>query len=382
MRANGIVRHVLRGVEGKIHRARLNAVCAAAVALLRGGQVGLAALGRAISPNSYKHGIKRIDRLLGNHALVHEVEVFYAELARYVLRTIRRPVIILDWTEAGKGACALTAAVPLHGRAITIYSVVAPLSKYASATVEREFMEVLREFLPPDSKPILVGDAGFRAPWMKRVRAMGWDFVARVRGRTLVQCVGASGWQHLTAFHSRATRTPRALGSYLVVRNQRVEAQLVVVDKRSRRRARTTLVRRNARAARAAKAAREPWLLATSLTLPATEVVQLYAARMQIELTFRDLKSHRFGWGFENARCRSTTRIAVQMMLAAVASLVALLVGLAADQDGIARRYQANTTRNRRVISLVTLGRAILSTCSAHIPIASLRDHMPFEGIP
>ena len=133
---------------------------------------------------------------------------------------------------------------------------------------------------------------------------------------------------------------------------------------------------------RARRAYKEPWVLATSLDLPAEQIVKLYAARMQIELTFRDLKSHRFGWGLEDARCRSTQRTAIQIMLVAIASLVTLLVGFAAEQDGLRRHFQANTIRNRRVLSLVALGRAVLATQCERIRIVTVHDHLPFVGIP
>lgn len=379
MRANGIVRQILCGLEDQIHRARLNAVSAAAVALIQGGAIGLAALGRAIGPRSYKHGIKRIDRLFGNDALAKELVLFYAAITRYVVRSRPRPVILVDWTEAGKTMCALTAAVPVEGRAVTIYSVTVPSTKYANVAVERAFLKTLSGLLGPDCRAILVGDAGFRAPWMKRVRAMGWDFVVRVRGRTLVRRSGESTWQHWEQLAARATSIPRDLGAYQVVRSARVEARLVTVTRRRRRSA--AITPRNARAKRAARASREPWLIATSLTLGAEQIAKIYASRMQIELAFRDLKSHRFGWGFEDSRCRSTTRIGIQIMLAAVASLVTLLVGLAAEAAGLRRQFQANTVSARRVLSLVALGRAVLSTLSERIRILPLQQHMPFEGI-
>ncbi len=383
VRANGIVRHVLRDVSGEIHRARLEALYAAVLALIHGGQIGLAALGRAIAPRSYKNGIKRIDRLLGNPALVGELDAIYAAITRYVLRSSKRPVILLDWTDAGEGMCALTAAVPMQGRAIAIYSVTAPVSRYASPRVERAFLEKLRTFLCPACRPILVGDAGFRGPWMKRVKAMGWDFVTRIRGRTFVQRADESHWQHWKKLSEEAGSKPRSLGSYRIVRNHGVEAELVVVDRRARARASSLITPRNARAMRATRADHEPWFLATSLTLPAKQIVSIYAKRMQIELTFRDLKSHRFGWGFEDARCRSTTRVAVQIMLGALASLVLLLVGMAAETAGLRKQFQANTTTKRRVLSLVALGRAVIrSGDDAHLRIPTPRDWLQFVGIP
>ena len=379
MRADGIVREVLRDVEGEIHRARLGAVSAAVCALISGGQIGLAALGRAIGRRSHKHGIKRIDRLLGNRALVVELELIYAAIVRYVLRSVARPVILLDWTESGHDMYSLTAAVPLQGRAIAIYSVTVPRSQYTARRVENTFLDKLRTLLPSTCRPILVGDAGFRAPWMRRVQQMGWDFVVRVRGRTLVQRVGGEKWQHWKQLTTPTRGKAHALGTFRIVKQMAVEAQLVFFERRALKSAEK---RRNARARRAARGNREPWLLATTLSRSANDVVAIYKARMQIELTFRDLKSHRFGWGFEDARCRSTARVAVQLMLVAVASLVVMLVGIAAEAAGMQKHYQANTIRKRRVLSLVALGRVVIRTVEKPRIAAQLRNHLPFKGIP
>lgn len=116
------------------------------------------------------------------------------------------------------------------------------------------------------------------------------------------------------------------------------------------------------RALKAGSSQREAWCLATSLNLSASKVVRLYKLRMQIELTFRDLKSHRFGWAFEDARSRSAARVAIQLMLAALASLVCMLVGIASEAAQLNRHFQANTTTKRRVLSLVWLGRVVLRT--------------------
>jgi hypothetical protein len=383
MRAKSIVRQVMGDVGNVIHSARVNAITAAVLALISGGNVGLTALGRAIAEGAHKHGIKRVDRLLGNRALADELDVLYGVIARYSLRSATRPTILLDWTKIGKTMCALTAAVPVEGRAITIYSVTVPLSKYTSVAVEKDFLKQLALLVGPGCKPILVGDAGFRGPWMKRVLALNWDFVTRIRGRTFVRAVGKKDWQHWKKLHPLARRIPRSLGRYCFVRSRTVEAQLVVVDRRSKRARSSKNNRRNLRALRAVQAQREPWFLATSLTWSAKKVVKIYALRMQIELMFRDLKSRRFGWGFEDARCRSTSRVAIQIMLAAFASLVSMLVGIAAETAGLHTRFQANTIRKRRVLSFVYLGCIVLKDPSLlkDLVIPDLADHVQFEGI-
>ncbi|OLH60546.1 transposase, partial [Xanthomonas oryzae pv. oryzae] len=58
---------------------------------------------------------------------------------------------------------------------------------------------------------------------------------------------------------------------------------------------------------KAAAREREPWLIVASPQLhapSAKQLVNLYARRMQIELAFRDLKSHRYGQAMEDSLTR------------------------------------------------------------------------------
>jgi len=117
------------------------------------------------------------------------------------------------------------------------------------------------------------------------------------------------------------------------------------------------------------KAAREPWLLATSLDSNAAFVVQLYSLRMQIEQSFRDSKSYRYGWALNLVKSASTARIEVLLLLAALASVVTQTVGRAAARCGLQRLFQANTIRIRRVFSFFVLGLLVIRT--GHIIAAS-----------
>lgn len=384
MRAEAILRQVLVDVPGLVHRARLNAVTSSVLALIKGGEVALSALGRSILPGSQKHGIKRIDRLLGNEALVDELELFYGAIAKYVLRSTKRPVILVDWTETGRTMCALSAAVPMQGRAIVLHTMTLPLSKWASRAFEDLFLQQLRALLGEGCTPILVGDAGFRAPWMRSVQAMGWDFIVRIRGKAQVQRISESRWQKWSALWSEARHTPRVLGKFNITKQHGIKATIVGMDQRSPRLRSTKIRPRRVVQFRAAKAHREPLFLATTLNRPAKEIAAIYATRMQIELAFRDLKSHRFGWGFEDARCRSVSRVAIQLMLASLASFISMLVGLAIEDAGLQKRFQANTITKRRVLSLVWLGRVAINTFDRlhELPLPDFEGRLPFAGIP
>jgi hypothetical protein len=93
----------------------------------------------------------------------------------------------------------------------------------------------------------------------------------------------------------------------------------------------------------------------------AKEVASIYALRMQVEESIRDDKSHIFGWGFNYAKSRTCRRVDVQLFLVAIATIAAMLAGIATELAGRARHFQANTERRRRVLSLVTLGRRVLA---------------------
>ena len=369
---------ILQRIEkrlGLMHAARRAALLAAVGAVVHGGRTALTSIGRAVTRRGHKekYGIKRIDRLLGNQALHAEVRDVYAALNAQMLRPNGRPIILVDWSEAGFEQVILTAALAFEGRAIPLWTEAHPESKLSNPTVEQNFLYTLRDLLPPGCKPIVVTDAGFRVPWLRKIVDMGWDYVGRVRGRIFLRSVESENWLLCRQLFDRASRRPRDHGRWLLTRSEQWPCRVVMVDRRSKRaRSRVTVAkRRGIRSQECAKAAREPWVLVTSLpTATARQIANIYTLRMQIEETFRDKKSHRFGWAFEDTRSMSTSRLNVIVLLAALASWVALVVGLAAEAKQRHLDFQANTITTRRVLSLVTLGRRILQR---RLPITGLR---------
>jgi hypothetical protein len=82
----------------------------------------------------------------------------------------------------------------------------------------------------------------------------------------------------------------------------------------------------------------------------------LYARRMQIELSFRDLKSYRYGQGFEDSLIRKGARIEVLLLLSAMAAFASWLVGMACERCGI-DAWLAPFRSKRRLYSVMQLGR-------------------------
>ena len=356
MRAVQILQRQFESDLKGVHLARVRVLFAAAFTLLRSGRLSLTSLGRAIAVGtSPKHGIKRIDRLLGNTKLHAEQVIFYRAIARRLIAPASRPVLLVDWTAVTPQLWALVAAVCFEGRALIVYAEAHPISRYLKPHVNEAFLRNLQAVLPAACVPIVVADAGFRTPWMRLVKTFGWDYVVRARAPARVRRDRTHGWQDIENIWRHARTTPSDLGSYEIGIHVRYPSRFVGIRRRERKMFRPA--KRDFGTARQLRNAREPWILATSLTCGPAKVIAIYKRRMQIEETFRDAKSTRFGLSMGHARTRSEHRANVLLLLASFAHLVAVLLGLAAEAMHLQRRFQANTVTNRRVLSLAMLGR-------------------------
>jgi len=364
-----------------LHARQQASVWRAVEALIHGGRLWLTALGRDMRGTALeKHRIKAADRLLGNTAIQRGLSEMYRVLAAWMLRRIARPVILVDWTGCGPEQVMLRAGLPFGGRSILLHAVVVPQSKVSRPDVHKKFLATLAKILPSHCRPIIVTDAGFHHRWFAQVRALQWDFIGRVRGGYHVTIDGEK--MHFKKLFSRAKRRPIDLG-LVELGAKRRDARRLVLSGKPKLKGRKRLTRKGKRGKSGfdrahSNGAKEPQLLATSLTCCARLVVETYATRMQIEESFRDLKSHRFGWEFCSARSRNPKRIEVLMMLATLASVVLLMVGAAAERLRLERQFQANTIRKRRVLSLITLGRRIIHRA---IHIASHELHAALAEI-
>jgi hypothetical protein len=360
MRVEQMVRQLVRGCSSVVHSTRLTAMVKVVEAVVRGDRLSPAKIGRSLQGRARpKHGIKRVDRLLGNSHMVADRPVIFRALASQLLQGCSRPVILVDWTQAGGTHVALVAAVPIGGRALPVYLEVHRLKKLGNAMVEKRFLSALKEVLPPECGSIVVSDAGFKGPFFRAVRELGWDFVGRVRGTA--KAISSDGRTiSKEEFYARAAITPVDLGPSALFIKQRIACKLIVVRKR-RKPGPKRLPPKCKEERELRQSALDPWLLATSLVeADAQYVVDLYAKRMQIEETFRDAKNHRFGWSLGSVSLSTPQRVAVLLILAALAMAVVTLIGMGAERRGVHRAYQANT-RKCRVLSFFVLACAIIA---------------------
>lgn len=363
MRAVGILQEKLGDSLGFMHAKRRACFWRAVEGLLKGQRLWLTALGRSLAGQcSDKHRIKAADRLVGNAALQGSVLLFYAALTKLLLRGIRRPIVLVDWTGADPGFAILSATLCFRGRALTLFSRTFPKNRKCSPLAEREFLEAMIAVVPVGCRPILVTDAGFLTKWFDTILEFGWDFVGRVRGKRQLN-LGRT-WMTLESVHALAGRHARDLGTALVARKNPNMYRVVISGRRKlkgrKKIGRNGAPRRSTADRQRRSAAREPWILLTSLADPASVVVEAYEMRMQIEETFRDFKSHRYGWSAEDIRSRDPKRIDVLLLIGAFASVAMHVVGLAAFKANLQRGFQANTEHRRRVFSTFFLAKLTL----------------------
>jgi hypothetical protein len=304
-----------------------------------------------------------MDRLLGNHHLSAERFALYQVLARRVVGKLTEPLIVIDWSDLtpDRRWQLVRAAMPIGGRCLTLYEEVHPLTRLGNPRVHRAFLQKLKALLPDGVKPILITDAGFRAPWFKAVDRMGWHWIGRIRGRTLVRHQGSATWVGCKTLYRRAHTRPQALGTHEVAPRNRVTCNLVLIKRPKRYRVRKSVFGKPVRSAHSlkqARAQRDPWLLAASSSLchlKALQIIRHFATRMQIEEAFRDLKCARYGLGFELNLSRSRERLAILLLIALLSFFVLWLIGQQALARGLQFHYQSNTRRTRPVLSLFNL---------------------------
>jgi hypothetical protein len=387
MHATKVLQKCLGDALQPMHALRRRVLLRAVEALIHGRRLTLIDVARAWpGAERIRAPLKALDRLLGNRHLPAEREHMHASMARWLLRD-RHPVIVLDWCnlKADQRWHLLRAAVPVGGRTLTILDMVFPHGQQGSPAAEKHFLKRLATLIPEDVQPILVTDAGFRAPWFRAVEAMGWYWLGRLRHRTLVkpvEVVDAPGaWVPCRALYELAVAAPRDLGLMDMVRAKPWRCRMVVhakPPKGRKQRNRQGAPSRTKKSKQNASREREPWLLVASPALShlsARQMVALYARRMQIELSFRDLKSHRYGHAFEDSLTRKGNRIEVLLLLHTMAAFASWLVGMACETAGI-DQWLAPFRSKRRLYSIMRLGREALVRRWSNVRLDELMEQI------
>lgn len=347
-----------------IHAKRLTSLFIVVMGLTLGAKLSIAGIGRSLNTSAKaKNKIKQVDRLVGNVNLHAERDKFYFLAGKMVVSNSKAPPIIVDWScLPNPNFYLLRAAIPTQGRSLTIYEEVHPKKKQNNHKVHKDFLKKLSKMLPPRCKPIIITDAGFHSPFFGEVEKLGWDFVGRIRNLTKYRLLSSNDWISCKELYKKASKIPKYIGEMILSKSNPIRCFLFLFKGKKKGRIAKNKHgkrRRSIVSKVCAKANKEPWLLATSLSggkKIAKKVTQFYKKRFQIEEGFRDIKNSRLGFSFEESLTYKPERFEMLLLIAMLAILSVTILGKAGEQRKLQYAYQANTIRNRTVLSLFFLG--------------------------
>ena len=221
-------------------------------------------------------------------------------------------------------------------------------------------MTTLKAMLPASCRPIVVTDAGFRIPWFQLIESLEWDYIGRVRNATHCKRKSENTWFPVKKLYEKATRKSKDLGLFEQGRKQLFVSRFAIVKRKPKGRKDKTATGEQSRMSKLSRAnaerENEPWLLATSLKNEkdvAKKMRRIYACRMQIEESFRDIKT---GLNMNAGDTRIINRLSVLLLIALLAQYLLFVLGLAVKAAGKQRQYQANSVKKNNVLSNQFIG--------------------------
>lgn len=352
-----------------VHKSRLKNLCEACEVATKSNKLTLTGLGRGLkNKNQTGSNIQKIDRLLSNVRLQKERVTFYTYLASKLIKECTRVWIHIDWSciNAATNLYILRASISMKGRSIVIYEESYFKKNENNHATHVQFLEQLKKILPLSVKPVIVTDAGFRAPWFAAIYKLGWDFVGRLRNKNLVLLDNAPDWCLSSIFFEKAKKIPTYLGHGVLTKDRKLPANFILYKGASKNRHKVNYNKKNSRSGkskRCSKSSKEPWVLVTSLNLSAQtakEAVMIYKQRMRIEENIRDTKCPNYGLGLKMSLTKTPQRMNILLLIAALSTFLAWLAGVFTTLKGKAANFQAHSAKFISVLSKVYLGREAL----------------------
>ena len=342
-----------------IHKKRIAVISEVIETILTSKSIAVTQIGRKLKNNSQtRSNIRKVDRLYSNQHLMYEGDIIAKELAKYLLRN-ERPLVAIDGSKIPNSPWyILSASLVVNGRGITLYEKIYESSNQRNPNLYKKFLLGLKSILPKTTVPILITDAEFQRSWFEMVDNLGWDYIGRVRGDKYIS-INDEDFESIHDIFECASNKPKALGyGFLNVQQEYLGYFYLYKYKNKGRHAhtRTGCHSETEKSVRIAKSCHEPWLLFSSLDLPAKQIIKAYAYRMTIEENFRDMKSGRYGLGLEMTYSKSKCRYKIMLILARLAAIIAYLIGYVGEIKGCERKFQSCSTRNKRMLSRFFLG--------------------------
>lgn len=341
MQVESILPEILKGT---IHKARINSLTSLVKGIVCHKKLKLSELGRHLHLTNDRSGIRIVDRVLGNTYYQERSIELYSCIAKTVIGDNQTPDILIDWsvipnsqrcTNEKEEYQVLRASFAATGRGITLYEEVHPRAKLGNEQVQSNFLMNLATILPSECKPSIITDAGFKIPWFKMVLKLGWNYIGRVRGE--VQFNEDGEFKPIRHLSPRASTKALYLGNLVLAKYNPFETNFYLYTHKLKGRKK---MNRNGTFAKDkeslvhSKGYREPWVIVSSLELQThpEEIIKKYKSRMSIEEALRDTKSILYGFSLNMNQTMKQERYIVWLLLAALAAVVAWIVGFVAEK--------------------------------------------------
>ncbi len=191
--AESIVSVVDSAFGEELHRKQVLSVANAALGLIHGSTLGVAAMGRALAQAlelEPKHAIKQVDRFLSNEEV--DVIALQRKWVGFVTAERKELLVALDWTDfdADDQTTIALNLITSHGRATPLMWQTVKKSelKKRRNILEDELLERFREAIPSDVKVTVLADRAFGDKVLYDFLAndLRFAFVIRFRGNILV----------------------------------------------------------------------------------------------------------------------------------------------------------------------------------------------------
>jgi len=366
MRKEILLQNHLKDTFSFMHKKRQCVLFGAVDSLMEGGKLTLTSLGRNFKGKAKERNqIRKMDRLLGNKHLHEEIPHIYKAINAQIM-PLTSPVICVDWSclSYSEGIYLLRASLKIHGRSMVCYQEVHPQEHENNTEAQNRFLDNLHAVLPDNVRPIILTDAIFSTLWFKKIKSLHWDFIGRVRTNR-GNYFHNEKWNKVEDAYERATTEPSCLGPVFLTKKNKFPCRLIVYKKilqgRKKKNAKGQLAKGSYEKVQS-KGAREPWVLATSLSENNASpkiIVQNYACRMQIEEEFRDSKSSRFGFGLEDSGTRIYARLNVLLIINLLASVFCWVIACATVKKNQHVNYHATSSKKPNLLSAITLGKRV-----------------------
>jgi len=367
---NGFIHSHLEEFCPEIHASRLQAVMDVAAGLTRSKQLTIVEMGRHLESDiDLKHRVKKVDRLLGNKNLYPELDTLYTGLSKYVFKYLAQdkyaPIVVdLCFLKDTHDIQMLSAEVATQGRTIPLYREVFKIGELKGR--EKDFISKLSNCIPSDRDILIIMDAGFGDDWFDAIELQGWYWLVRARSGKYIKLSDEEEWQEASNLFSKAgTRAKCYENAYITKSHSRPCRIIMKKGTIKSKRKKPAKLPRNYNSANGSyhRIAKEPWILATSLPkiYDTTKILYAYKKRMQIEESFRDIKSTRYGLGSRYIQTRCIYRWGVAMLLAAIAQITLWIIGVIGHSQGFQKVFQVNTVRDKKQFSYFYLGQLIVA---------------------